>query len=197
MVSLLVELQRSSIGQVEQLLAIGLPDWRGPALAVAIADVVDRTDRELDAKDRAILATFVDGLPARLEQVAACGLPDTLVHGDFHPGNTRGTGDSVTLLDWGDSGVGHPLLDQSAFFDRVPPEEVVALRDHWHQAWKEVVPGSRPDLAAELLAPIATARQAVIYRVFLDNIEPSERPYHSADPADQLYRTAELAIRAV
>jgi Ser/Thr protein kinase RdoA (MazF antagonist) len=194
MVSHLVALQRSSIGRVDELLAIGLPDWRAPALAAAIADVVERTVPELDAEDRAILATFLEGLPARLEQVAACGLPETLVHGDFHPGNTRGEGDSVTLLDWGDSGVGHPLLDESAFFDRVPAEVFAALRQHWHEAWKDAVPGSRPDRASELLAPVAAARQALIYRMFLDNIEPSERPYHAADPAERLHRTAELAI---
>jgi hypothetical protein len=193
MVSLLVGLQRSWIGRVDELLAIGLPDWRAPALAVAIADAVERTAGELDAEDRRILATFVSELPERLDQVAACGLPDTLVHGDFHPGNTRGDGDSIVLLDWGDSGVGHPLLDRSAFFDRVPPEVRVAVRDHWHRAWEDAVPGSRPARAAELLAPVAAARQAVIYRLFLDNIEPSERPYHAADPADQLHRTATLA----
>jgi Ser/Thr protein kinase RdoA (MazF antagonist) len=196
MVAHLVALQHSSIGGVAELLAIGLPDWRAPALAVAIAEIVERTARELEPGDRAVLAAFVDGLPVRLERVAACGLPDTLVHGDFHPGNTRGTGDTITLLDWGDSGVGHPLLDQSAFFDRVPRRDLAGLRDHWHHAWKVAVPGSVPDVAAELLAPVAAARLAVIYRKFLDNIEPSERPYHAADPADQLRRTAELTRRS-
>jgi hypothetical protein len=47
--------------------------------------------------------------------------------------------------------------------------------------------------AAALLALIAAARQAVIYRRFLDNIEPSEHPYHKADPAMWLKRTAALA----
>jgi len=28
-------------------------------------------------------------LPARLARIERCGLPDTLVHGDLHPGNTR------------------------------------------------------------------------------------------------------------
>jgi len=41
-----------------------------------------------------------------------------------------------------------------------------------------------------LLAPVAAARQAVIYRKFLDNIEPSEWPYHAADPAAWLHRAA-------
>jgi hypothetical protein len=44
------------------------------------------------------------------------------------------------------------------------------------------VPGSDPARAAALLAPLAAARQAVVYQHFLDHIEPSEHPYHRDDP---------------
>ena len=33
---------------------------------------------------------------------------------------------------------------------------------------------------------------AAVYQRFLDNIEPSEHPYHRADPAEWLRRTAAL-----
>jgi hypothetical protein len=46
-----------------------------------------------------------------------------------------------------------------------------------------------------LLAPIGMLRQAVIYQGFLDGIEPSEYPYHRADPADRLRRAADLIRR--
>jgi Phosphotransferase enzyme family len=192
MVNLLVELQRSWGGRVEELLALGLPDWRGPALGAAIAAVVERTREEIAAEDRVTLGDFVRGLPGRFDDVARCGLEDSLVHGDFHPGNFRGDGQSLTLLDWGDSGVGHPLLDQPAFLDAIPDDAAGAVRAHWVQQWREAVPGSDPARASVLLAPIAAARQAVIYRRFLDNIEPAEQPYHRADPAKWLNRTATL-----
>ncbi len=171
---------------------MGLPDWRGPALGAAIADVVERTREEIAAEDRVTLGDFVRGLPGRFDDVARCGFKDSLVHGDFHPGNFRGDGRSLTLLDWGDSGVGHPLLDQPAFLDAIPNDAAGAVRAHWLQQWREAVPGTDPVRASMLLAPIATARQAVIYRRFLDNIEPSEQPYHRADPAKWLNRTAAL-----
>ena len=57
------------------------------------------------------------------------------------------------------------------------------------------MPGSNPARASVLLAPIAAARQAVIYRKFLDNIEPTEQVYHRTDPAKWLSRTAAL-VRA-
>jgi hypothetical protein len=192
MVKLLVELQRLWSDRVEELLALGLPDWRAPALDAAIAEVVERVHNEVSAEDRATLAHLVCGLPSRFDDVAACGVRDTLVHGDFHPGNFRGDGRTLTLLDWGDSGVGHPLLDQPAFLDRVPSGAVGAVQAYWLQQWSEAVPGSDPARASVLLAPVAAARQAVIYRTFLDNIEPSEQPYHRADPAQWLIRTAAL-----
>jgi len=192
MVNLLVELQRSWSGRVEELLALGLPDWRAPALAAAIADVVERTRSELSARDRATLADFVRGLPGRFDDVAACGLPESLVHGDFHPGNLRGDERALTLLDWGDSGVGHPLLDQPAFLNAIPDDAIGAVRAHWVHQWHNAVRGSDPARASALLASVAAARQAVIYRKFLDRIEPAEQPYHRAEPAMWLGRTAAL-----
>jgi hypothetical protein len=61
---------------------------------------------------------------------------------------------------------------------------------------RQAIPGSEPTRAAEILEPIAAARQAVIYQGFLDGIEPSEHPYHRADPAVWLRRAAELARRS-
>ncbi len=192
MVDLLVGLQRNLIGRTDELLALGLPDWRGPGLAAAIEDVATRTSTDLAMEDRATLGSFVSTLPRRFADIDACGLQDTLVHGDFHPGNFRGTEDTLTLLDWGDSGVGHPLLDQPAFLERVPPVALDAVRQHWVGLWRDAVPGSDPARAATLLAPVAAARQAVIYRKFLDNIEMSEQVYHRGDPAMWLRRTASL-----
>ncbi|WP_437930021.1 aminoglycoside phosphotransferase family protein [Sorangium sp. So ce291] len=191
LVSLLVGLQRDMSRQVDDLLALGLPDWRAPALARLIADALDRTPG-LSASDRTTLAGFVDDLPERFGRLAETGLPDTLVHGDFHPGNARGDATSAALLDWGDSGVGHPLLDQPAFLAAIPPGAVGPIQGLWSRAWRAAIPGSDPERAAGLLAPVAAARQAVIYRRFLDNIEPSEHPYHARDPAEWFARTAEL-----
>src|SRR5262252_3947518 len=78
MVNVLVELQRLWSDRVEKLLALGLPDWRAPALCAAIAEVVVRTRDEVSAEDRAMLAHFVRGLPGRFDDVAACGVRDKL-----------------------------------------------------------------------------------------------------------------------
>ncbi|HEY3333918.1 MAG TPA: aminoglycoside phosphotransferase family protein [Candidatus Limnocylindrales bacterium] len=193
MVSMLVELQADWIGREEELLAMRLPDWRGPTLGAAIADVVERRRSELPPSDAAALDPFVAGLPARFEAVAAAGIPDTLVHGDFHPGNVRGTAFRLTLLDWGDTGVGHPLLDLPAFLAAIDADAAEPVREHWLAAWRAAVPGSSPEQAARLLAPVAAARQAVIYQRFVDGIEPVERRHHDADVGEWLARAAALS----
>jgi phosphotransferase family enzyme len=192
MVRMLVDIQAGWLGRTEELAAIGLPDWRAPRLVEAIADVVDRPGAAMGRDDCALLSAFVSGLPDRFVQVEACGFFDGLIHGDFHPGNVRGVPGGLVLLDWGDSAIGHPLFDQPAFLTRIDPADVTAVRDYWHEAWRRSVPGSDPDSASRLLAPVAAARQAVIYQRFLDNIEPSEHAYHRADVPDWLLRTADI-----
>ena len=121
LVRLLVDLQVQEVGHDDELLALGLPDWRGPALAAAVEDVVRRHADGLADDDRRSLDALLQGLDRRWADLAACGLPDTLVHGDVHPGNARGDGERLVLMDWGDCGVGHPLLDQPAMLDRIDP----------------------------------------------------------------------------
>jgi hypothetical protein len=193
MIDLLVGLQSAWLGRADELAPLGLPDWRGPAMTLALGTLVQRRAGEFAKDDRAVLTAFVSGLPARFAALADCGIPDGLVHGDFHPGNFRGQakapGEGLSLLDWADSGLGHPLLDQPAFLDRMVASGVAAARAHWAAAWRRAVPQADVERAAHLLAPIANARQALIYQRFLDGIEQAERPYHEADVGSWLRRT--------
>jgi len=113
------------------------------------------------------------------------------VHGDYHPGNVRWSYGGPVILDWGDCGIGHPLLDLPAFLEEAGPA-TASLRERWCRRWAAAVPGSEPARAAELIAPIAALRQAIIYRHFLDRIEASEHVYHRADVPMWLRRAADL-----
>lgn len=190
MIELLVDLQHAWMGRAAPLLALGLPDFRSAALGRNIEWVFERRRHELGAEDAALLTAFISTLDRRFEALAACGLPDSLVHGDFHSGNLRGSGQQLTLLDWSDAGVGHPLLDQAAFLAAAPEEQRPLLREHWQRVWQSALPQSDPAQAARWVEPLAAARQAVIYQQFLDHIEPSEAPYHEHDPTEWLQRAA-------
>jgi hypothetical protein len=193
MVALLVSLQSRGSPAVDDLLALGAPDWRPPSLAARAATAVEDAAGELALDERRRLERLVGDLTERFVAIASCGLPDTLVHGDFHPGNVRGPDEGLVLLDWGDSGAGHPLLDRSAFLGATPEGERGVVAAEWDRLWRAAVPGCEPERAARLLEPVGALRQVIVYRTFLDAIEPSERVYHAADPAHWLRRAAGLA----
>ena len=133
------------VGRVDDLLELRLPDWRRDALTVAFTDLVARWRGRLPEAVEVGLDGLLDGLAARWDHIDECGLPDTLVHGDFHQGNLRSAGPGhLVLLDWGDSGIGHPMLDQSAFLDRLSPADRQAVR----QAWTDAVASGGPRLRA-------------------------------------------------
>jgi hypothetical protein len=192
LVRTLVGLQAEWVDRIDELRALGAPDWRESAFAIAAADVLARTADQLDDATVAVVQELIDGLPQRFADLAGCGLPDTLVHGDFHPGNTVGDGPHPVVLDWGDCGVGNPLLDQAAFTGRLDDADREVVLAYWAAQWQERLPGSDPRRAERLIAPVAAVRQAMVYRMFLDNIEPDERVYHADDPATWLRMAAGL-----
>lgn len=183
MVQAVVDLQHDSTAWLGDLRATGLPDWRGPALVAALTTLCRRPDvREpLTDVERSALDGLVDALPVVDHTLAACGLPDTLVHGDLHPGNWRYGSRGLVLLDWGDSGVGHPLLDGPAFLERVPAEHRSTVLAAWAERWQHHVPDADVERAVRVVEPLAALRQALIYQGFLDRIEPDEHVYHRAD----------------
>jgi hypothetical protein len=164
-------------GRVDELLVAGVPDGRpDPGAYERLAEPFYRS---IDG-----LRELVEGLPDRLAAAAACGLPDTLVHGDLHPGNVRSDGDLRVIMDWGDATVGSPVFDiirlTGGLADPAP------LIDAWEQRWRETAPGSDPRRALEVLTPVAELRAAAAYSAFLQHIEPAEWPYHAADVPDRL-----------
>jgi hypothetical protein len=185
-----VALQSRWADRAEELLAAALPDLRSDAFAPRVAALVRRPEVRdgLTSQELAGLDAMVLGLPARLAELRGCGLPETLVHGDFHPGNWRSSGEDLVLMDWGDACVGHPLLDMAAFLERVPPEATDDVRAAWAQAWLDVCPSADPGRASQLIVPVAALREALIYRTFLDGIERSEQRYHEADVPDAIRR---------
>ncbi|MFJ8622614.1 phosphotransferase [Kitasatospora sp. NPDC093550] len=178
--------------------AAGLRDRTPRALLAQLEARLDRLPEETDLTpaELAALRALLDELPGRVIELTACGLPETVLHGDFHPGNWRAEdGDPATVIDFADACFGHPALDGLRPRDFVSPE---AWQHHvrvWTEAWLRHAPGSDPARALELAEPFHHLAYALRYQEFLDHIEPSERPYHEGDPAGELRRLP--AVRAV
>lgn len=179
--------QLASIRDLRRLAAVGVPDRRGPLLAEFLAAVVAEHGGGEPRLDE-----LVAGLDERMAELTACGLPDTLVHGDLHPGNVRGDTQHRTIIDWGDSFLGHPGFDILRLTERVTDDEAAALTTAWAVRWREAVPGSDPERALELMKPLAALRNAAIYAAFLAAIEPAEHPYHASDVEFWLSHAAQL-----
>jgi hypothetical protein len=186
MLAALLDIQVAAVHRLPELLALGVPDLRAAVFVRRITEVVARW---APAADRAVLADVVAGLPERFAWIAACGVPDTLVHGDFHPGNVRGEGSPV-IFDWGDSVVGHPALDLIRMRDWGQPAPALAAQ--WCLRWRAAVPGCEPERALALMAVVAPLRDAITYATFVSSIEPAERHYHADDVPEALARAAHL-----
>jgi hypothetical protein len=153
----------------------GIRDRRGGLLLEQITAVASPWLSRVEGLEDVLTA-----LPDRLAAVAACGVPETLVHGDFHPGNVRSAdGVPPAVLDWGDAFLGHPGFDILRLSEGLPSR--AALLDRWASLWRATVPGCDPVRAASLLRPMAPLLGAVVYAGFLENIEPDEWPYHLED----------------
>ncbi|AXX33407.1 phosphotransferase [Actinosynnema pretiosum subsp. pretiosum] len=110
--------------------------------------------------------------------IGSHGLPETLLHGDFHCGNWRSSG---VVLDWSDAHRGNPALDAARMLGSLPVGLRGIAERVWVEGWREAFPGSDP------VAALGEARSAVhllaaeVYAGFLAGIERSERVYHEGD----------------
>jgi Ser/Thr protein kinase RdoA (MazF antagonist) len=168
----------------------GLRDRRDRVLGGLVRELLDGrvalglTDEE---RDRARELTH------RWDRLAECGLPDTLVHADFHPGNWRSDGRPPVVIDFADSHWGNPVLDCLRLHDFLPEAVRPTAARVWADAWRTHVPSSDPARALALAEPLAHLSYALRYQEFLDGIEPSERPYHEGDPASVVRRALRCA----
>ena len=94
-----------------------IPDRRPETLAAAVHDLLDGpVGSELSPGE----LRAARSLQSRWEMLADCGLPDTVVHGDFHPGNWRRGDGPPVILDFADAHLGNPVLDGLRAIDFLP-----------------------------------------------------------------------------
>jgi hypothetical protein len=158
------------------------PPWL-PARDDMAAEVRALLDRDLGLTAAEVAGALA--LLPRWSELADCGLPNTIVHGDFHSGNWRG--DPPVILDFADALFGNPVLDGLRVVDFLAvPSKKTAARAAWIAAWQEARPDSDPARALVVAEPLAHLYYAVRYQEFLDGIEESERIYHRDDPASSV-----------
>jgi aminoglycoside phosphotransferase (APT) family kinase protein len=168
--------QLRSLGQLDDIEAAGVP-VRGLAETMHGFDEVLATSVELaqlTPDELASARAARDDVHGVVEELAALGLPDTLVHGDLHPGNIAHDGDSLVLYDWSDAAVSHPLLDLVHLSQRLPGDEVVQARAAYVDLWRTAYPDVDFERALELAAQVNLLFQMVSYeQIYRDQEDAS------------------------
>ena len=114
----LAELQIASIGKGEELLEAGCKDLRIRRLVERIDPFLARTAEFMAAQEKpspaplgaSELASLREALEEACKLLGSFGLPDTLGHIDFNPGNILVSQDRCVFLDWAEGCVTNPLI---------------------------------------------------------------------------------------
>ncbi|MFK3979758.1 aminoglycoside phosphotransferase family protein [Micromonospora sp. NPDC050397] len=98
---------------VDDLLALGVPDMRLAVLPSAYERLMDEIDAERRFRDAAPMVADLCG------ELAAYGLPELLQHDDLHDGQVFVRDGRHLVLDWGDACVSHPFFTLSVTLEGV------------------------------------------------------------------------------
>jgi hypothetical protein len=165
--------QLRSLDHLTELDAAGVPR-RGLAETLHVFDEILVSSIELDdlTHDELIAARGMrDDVHAVIAELGSLGLPETLIHGDLHPGNVAHDGDSLVLYDWSDAAVSHPFLDLVQLLRSIPDEERDAARAGYAGAWRAAYPDIDIERALELAVQVNAIFQMVTYEMICRSLE--------------------------
>jgi hypothetical protein len=176
----MVSLQRSSLPLIDELLRGGCRDRR-PAMLLS----------QIEALADGRLGAIPDGYPSRVRdaiplftelcaELEAAPIPNTLVHGDFHPDNVVIQEGRYMIFDWTDACVAHPFVDLLTFFHMFgPPSTDVEVRDrlldHYLVGWDSLTPHDETVALFRRTERLLAMHHAISYQEILDSLDPTER----------------------
>ena len=184
-------LQVEQAGQVDAWLARGIPDRRLPFMAQLIDPLVTMSTQILAGGPPGLTEAEIEALralPLKMQLLCAnlanCGVPHTLVHGDLG-GNILVNGDQYVVFDWTDVCIAHPFFEMATMMDTVydanalqardEAEVRARLRDAYLEPWTVYAPMERLVEAFELSQPLGALHQAMSYMWILMNVAADAR----------------------
>ena len=190
----LAELQLAWVGASSALLAAGAQDRPIAALGRLIAEL-EPVHAQLDAAEPdawPAWASVADGVAERCESLAASGIPDTLVHGDLHPGNVNVRDGEALLFDWSDGAVSHPFADLTCFLRWAgTPEARRRAADAYLAVWAPGYGMERVERALQDALVVGALYQVATYLALVPAMDLRDRWQFEAGP----WRWLRLAIR--
>jgi aminoglycoside phosphotransferase (APT) family kinase protein len=129
-------------------------------------------------------------LTPRFEQIctdlAACGIPASVNHGDFHDGNVLLKNGRITFFDWGDADITHPFVSLRTWFvsmeialkldDYAPPTpEMTALLHRYLELWERFASKEELLQAYALSRPVASIVKTLAWHHSISRMDGSLR----------------------
>jgi hypothetical protein len=172
--------------RTSELLALGAHDRTLATLVSEIRAAVE--EAALEAPDG-----VVSELERRCGELGECALPQTLVHGDFHPWNVMVDGDDLRIFDWSDACVSHPLFDLPTFLLRASDESArESMLEAYLEIWTDLASAEELRAAYDLALPLAHVHHAVSYLRINEALEPDDRWWFADEPRRWLAGALEL-----
>ena len=196
------ELQRLWIGATDEIRRAGGQSRPLAHLAATVPAMLDRND--LGARmDPEMREAWITALPRLVDACLALddlGLPETLVHGDLHPGNVVIGTHGHVVVDWSDAAAGHPFVDLPTFLLRTKDVTVRRrLRDAYLDGWDGVRPRPRLETAVEGAMAVGSLYQVATYQALLPAMDVPDRAlFEGADIswAQRMLQSLESGLEA-
>jgi hypothetical protein len=173
---LYAELQLGEAARAVEHLAAGVPDQRLETLPAAYDELLE-AELELEGGEVGRLHAFAPRFRELCSELDEFGLPPTLQHDDLHDANVLERDGRFTILDWGDSSIGHPFASLLVTLRTVVHVHSLEPGDPWLARLRDAYlrPWEAPVEAFELAQRIASLSRALTWRRFLEAMTTGER----------------------
>jgi hypothetical protein len=170
-------LQVACVPHVQELGALGCGRRSLETLAEAIGPLSTDTAVLRSGEPEGLSAAEIERLQAcvpllqrHCEQLATCGIPYTIEHGDLWPGNFLVDQDTCMIIDWEEVAIAHPFFSPAPLRVGLSQSHIVApafldrLEHAYLTAYAALAPPERLRMALHIAAPLSFIDMAIRYR---------------------------------
>jgi Phosphotransferase enzyme family len=133
---LYAELQRGEADHGSGHLAGGIPDLRVATLTSGYENLL-RHELPLKEDEMARLRAFAPRFTELCDELAAHAIPATVQHDDLHAANVYAQGETMRVLDWGDTSIAHPFFSLVVTFRFLEEQNGLSPDDPWFERLRD------------------------------------------------------------
>ena len=184
------EMQVALVGQVDTIAGFGAMDMRTKRLPLVLESLLANTDillldqpEGLTGEQHSRLMTLLPRYADACRELEQMGMPTALFNNDMHDANVFVQGDHVTIADWSDSGIAHPLLSAHISLRSAAAMQAKIgdasgldrLQDAFCEPWTSFASRSELKRGLELVERIGPAARAHVWHSILAVSPPESR----------------------